>query len=139
MAISYHTQECEFTLKGKAKNRAWINSVTHAEGWLIGDIAIVFCSDEALLKVNREYLQHDYFTDIITFDYTDADKKIVSGDLMISIDTVRENSLKFSGSFIDELDRVIIHGILHLMGYGDKTPREEKKMREFENKYLLLR
>ena len=91
------------------------------------------------MEINRRYLSHDYYTDIITFDYTDTEKKIISGDLMISIDTVRANAQTFGVPFENELARVIIHGVLHLLGYGDKTPEEEANMHALEDKYLAIR
>ena len=91
------------------------------------------------MEINRRYLSHDYYTDIITFDYTDTEKKIISGDLMISIDTVRANAQAFGVPFENELARVIIHGVLHLLGYGDKTPEEEAHMHALEDKYLAIR
>lgn len=121
------------------KTTDWIRRTAKAEGHRTGDITVVFCSDTALLEINRRYLSHDYYTDIITFDYTDTEKKIISGDLMISIDTVRANAQTFGVPFENELARVIIHGVLHLLGYGDKTPEEEAHMHALEDKYLAIR
>lgn len=101
---------------------------------ITGNISVVLCSDNFLLEMNRKYLQHDYFTDIITFDYVEND--IISGDLFISIDRVKENSEKFKTTFLNELVRVIFHGVLHLTGYKDKTTSEEQLMRQKENFYL---
>ena len=103
----------------------------------LGNINIIFCSDNYILDVNVKYLGHDYFTDIITFDY--CEKDILSGDLFISIDTVRDNAEFYKTEFNDELNRVIVHGLLHLIGYDDHTPEEQKIMREKENYYLELR
>ena len=124
---------------GRRKTTDWIRRTAKAEGHRTGDITVVFCSDTALLEINRRYLSHDYYTDIITFDYTDTEKKIISGDLMISIDTVRANAQTFGVPFENELARVIIHGVLHLLGYGDKTPEEEAHMHALEDKYLAIR
>ena len=103
----------------------------------LGDINIIFCSDNYILDVNMKYLQHDYFTDIITFDY--CEKKVLSGDLFISVDSVRENSVYYGTEFEDELNRVIVHGLLHLIGYGDHSEEDVKVMREKENYYLEMR
>ncbi len=98
---------------------------------LPGHLSFVFCTDDHLLEINRNFLQHDYFTDIITFDYSDG--KRVSGDLMISIDRVKENAISESVSFENELHRVMIHGVLHLLGFADKSPHEKKEMRRIES------
>jgi probable rRNA maturation factor len=114
----------------------WISKVCIIENYNLGDISLIFCSDEYLLDMNRTHLDHDYYTDIITFDYTD--NQIVSGDLFISIDRVRDNASDFNVSFHHELHRVIIHGVLHLCGYKDKSDDEEKLMRTKENNALSL-
>lgn len=111
--------------------------VAESEIKRLGDISIIFCSDPYILDVNIKYLQHDYFTDIITFDYCEGDK--LSGDLFISVDSVRENSVFYGTEFPDELNRVIVHGLLHLIGYDDHTDEEKKVMREKENYYLEMR
>lgn len=116
---------------------AWLRKVAAGYGKKIGDIAYIFCNDERILEVNREYLQHDYYTDIITFDYCEGDR--ISGDLFISLDTVRTNAEQFGASYEEELYRVIIHGVLHLCGINDKAPGEREKMEEAENRALLLR
>ncbi|MFW6327435.1 MAG: rRNA maturation RNase YbeY [Bacteroidota bacterium] len=100
----------------------------------LGDVSIIFCSDEYLLRINEEYLNHNYYTDIITFDYTE--NFFISGDLFISLDRIRDNALKFQTTFYKELYRVILHGLLHLVGYRDKTDVEQEKMREKEDFYL---
>ena len=114
----------------------WITEVCYNESKEFGDISLIFCTDEYLLEMNRTHLDHDYYTDIITFDYTE--NQLVSGDLFISIDRVRENSSDFNVSFVHELHRVIIHGVLHLCGYKDKSDEEEKLMRSKENEALSL-
>lgn len=114
----------------------WISKVCLSENHQLGEISIIFCSDEYLLEMNRIHLDHDYYTDIITFDYTD--NQIVSGDLFISIDRVRENASDFHVSFQHELHRVMIHGVLHLCGYKDKSDEEEKLMRSKENNALSM-
>ena len=103
----------------------------------MGDISIIFCSDNYILDINHKYLEHDYFTDIITFDYCEGDR--ISGDLFISVDSVKENSLEYGVGFADELNRVIVHGILHLIGYDDHTDEDISMMRKKENYYLSLR
>lgn len=138
MAIRYQYQETKLPYNRRRKTADWIRRTAEAEGFTVGDLCIVFCSDDALLQINRQYLNHDYFTDIITFDYTDHAKKVISGDLMISIDTVRENARQFGVAFENELSRVIIHGVLHLIGYNDKGPGEEVQMHALEDKYLAI-
>ncbi len=114
----------------------WISKVCITENYNLGDISLIFCSDEYLLDMNRTHLDHDYYTDIITFDYTD--NQIVSGDLFISLDRIRDNATDFNVSFEHELHRVIIHGVLHLCGFKDKSDDEEKLMRIKENIALSL-
>ena len=116
---------------------AWIKAVAETYGKTVGDIAYIFCSDEKILEVNRQYLQHDYYTDIITFDYCEG--KRLSGDLFISLDTVRTNAVQFEAPYETELFRVIIHGILHLCGINDKGPGEREIMEAAENKALEMR
>ncbi len=101
-----------------------------------GELSFIFCSDEYLLKMNNDYLKHNFYTDVITFDYTEGD--IISGDIFISIDRVKENAEKYNVSFENELQRVMIHGVLHLVGYNDKTEEEQKQMREKESQYLNI-
>lgn len=115
---------------------AWIKKVAAAHGKKVGEVAYIFCDDEKILEVNREYLQHDYYTDIITFDYTE--EEIISGDLFISLDTVLSNSVQLGVSYEQELYRVIIHGILHLCGINDKGEGEREIMEREENEALAL-
>jgi len=119
----------------KRKIAAWVKVVAQNYGKKIGEIAYIFCDDEKILEINKQYLKHDYYTDIITFDYSEKDK--ISGDIFISLDTVKSNSEKFNTLYDNELYRVIIHGILHLCGQNDKTPEEEKVMRKKEEEALL--
>ncbi|MBP6231202.1 MAG: rRNA maturation RNase YbeY [Paludibacteraceae bacterium] len=114
----------------------WVKTVALGYGKKMGEISYIFCSEEKILSVNNEYLQHDYYTDIITFDYTE--KATIAGDIFISIDTVKSNAVGYKISFEDEIARILIHGILHLCGLKDKTKKEEKAMREAEDKALLL-
>ena len=115
---------------------AWVRAVAAAYGKRVGEVAYVFCSDEKILEVNRQYLQHDYYTDIITFDYTRGD--VIGGDLFISLDTVRSNAELFAKPYDEELHRVVIHGILHLCGINDKGPGEREVMEEAENRALAM-
>lgn len=135
--IRYFNEDIKFVFKQKLLNNKWLKTVAGSEMRRIGDINIIFCSDNYILDVNIKYLEHDYFTDIITFDY--CEKDVLSGDLFISIDSVRENASFYGASFEDELNRVIVHGILHLIGYDDHTEEEVKQMRAKENYYLELR
>ena len=135
--ISYFNEDIDFKFKGKALNNQWLRMVAGSEVRRVGDISIIFCSDNYILDVNMRYLQHDYFTDIITFDYCEGDR--LSGDLFISIDSVRGNALYYGAEFGDELNRVMVHGLLHLIGYDDHTEEEKKVMRAKEDYYLSLR
>jgi len=114
----------------------WIKAVAQVYGKTIGDVSYIFCDDAKILEVNKTYLKHNYFTDIITFDNTEHNR--LSGDVFISVDTVRDNAKRFGVSFSEELHRVMIHGILHLCGQNDKTQEESKQMREKENMALKL-
>jgi len=111
-----------------------LNSLIKNELKKTGDISVIFCTDEYLLEMNKAYLEHDYYTDIITFDYVEGD--VISGDLFISLDRVKENAEKFEITFLKEVYRVVFHGVLHLVGYKDKAEAEKKVMRERENYYL---
>lgn len=134
--ITFNIEDADPKLKNKRLLKSWIAKVADSYGLKTGDLAYVFCSDDRILEVNKEFLQHDYYTDIITFDYCEGDT--ISGDMYISVDTVRSNSKLFSTSFINEMHRVIIHGVLHLCGLKDKAPDDEKKMREAEAKALAM-
>ncbi len=137
MTIGYYNQECSYKLHSRRKISQWIKETAASEGFdSIENLSIVLCSDEYLLNVNRQYLSHDYYTDIITFDETDYEQKIISGDIMISIDTVRANAKEYGVSTWNELMRIIIHGVLHLSGYKDKEPEQEKIMHAKEDFYL---
>ena len=113
---------------------SWLEEVVCLEGFLLGDIQYVFCSDDYLLDINRRFLNHDYYTDIVTFDY--CENQLVSGDLFVSIERVSDNSTDFSASFFDEFLRVCVHGVLHLLGYKDKSEEDIKTMRDKEQFYL---
>ncbi len=132
--IYQHTEDIDFTYSNETMLRQWLDSVARQEGKTIGEINIIFCSDEYLLEMNKQYLNHDYYTDVITFDY--SDDQIISGDIFISVDRVKDNAQTYKQIFATELNRVIVHGILHLIGYKDKTDAEQKIMRQKENYYL---
>ena len=127
--ITYNTDGVKMPSIKKRENTAWVKAVAASYGKRVGEIAYIFVDDEKILEVNRQYLGHDYYTDIITFDYCEGD--VISGDLFISLDTVRTNA--------EELHRVIIHGILHLCGINDKGPGEREIMEAAEDKALALR
>lgn len=134
--ITYYAEDVKMPAIKKREVSAWVKEVAARYGYKLGDISYIFCSDEHILEVNRQYLQHDYYTDIITFDYTEEKK--ISGDLFISLDTVATNAEKFGATYETELHRVIIHGILHLCGLNDKGPGEREIMEAAENKALSL-
>ena len=135
--IRYFKEDTKFEFKSRALNNKWLKMVAESEIRRIGDINIIFCSDNYILDVNMKYLQHDYFTDIITFDY--CEKNRLNGDLFISVDSVRENALFYGTEFSDELNRVIVHGILHLVGYDDHSEEDIAVMRSKADYYLGLR
>lgn len=135
--IRYFSEDIRFDFKGKSLNNKWLKFVAESEVRRLGDINIIFCSDNYILDVNLKYLQHDYFTDIITFDYCEG--SVLSGDLFISIDSVRDNADFYGTEFTDELNRVIVHGLLHLIGYDDHSDSEQKLMRSKEDYYLSQR
>ena len=134
--ITFQTEGVEMPCIDQEKITAWIKEVAATYGKKVGEIAYMFCSDEHILKVNREFLQHDYYTDVITFDYCHG--RVLSGDIVLSLDTVRTNSEQFNTPYETELHRVIIHGILHLCGINDKGPGEREIMEGEENKALAL-
>ena len=132
--IQFHTQDLPFTIKNKTVLKRWISSTIEKKKRTVGQLNFVFCSDSFLLSMNKQYLQHDTYTDIITFDYSSEDKGLpVSGDIYISIERVKENAVKFSKAFENELHRVIIHGTLHLLGYKDKTKAAKEEMTKQED------
>ncbi|PQL93077.1 rRNA maturation RNase YbeY [Apibacter adventoris] len=132
----HYFSENNFILKNKRKRKKWIHNTIINENTKLGNINYIFCSDEQLLKINIEYLNHDFYTDIITFDYREND--IISGDIFISIDRIKENSNINKSNFEEELNRVLVHGILHIIGYKDKSIEDSKLMREKENYYLNI-
>ena len=134
--ITYNTIDVKMPDLPHRATTAWVRAVAAAYGKRVGEVAYVFCSDEKILEVNRQYLQHVYYTDIITFDYTRGD--VIGGDLFISLDTVRSNAELFAKPYDEELHRVVIHGILHLCGINDKGPGEREVMEEAENRALAM-
>ena len=137
MAITYQTEGIKMPDIKKRETTEWIKAVAATYEKRIGEIAYIFCSDEKVLEVNCQYLQHDYYTDIITFDYCEGNR--LSGDLFISLETVKTNSEQFNTPYEEELHRTIIHGILHLCGINDKGPGEREIMEAAENKALAMR
>ncbi len=135
--VRYFFEDTKFQFKTKRLNNAWLKLVAESEIKRLGDVNVIFCSDNYILDINNKYLQHDYFTDIITFDYCEGD--VLSGDLFISVDSVRENSITYGTEFENELNRVIVHGLLHLIGYDDHSKEDQKEMRSKENYYLSIR
>ena len=135
--ISYFFEDTDFQFKKKTLNNKWLKLVAESEIRRVGQINIIFCSNNYILDVNQQFLQHDYFTDIITFDYCEGD--VLSGDLFISVDTVRDNAIEYGTEFEDELNRVIVHGVLHLIGYDDHCDEDITQMRKKEDYYLSLR
>lgn len=134
--ITFNDVDLNSNIRNKKVLRTWIIFTILSEKKTCGTIDFNFCSDEKLLEINREYLQHDYYTDIITFDFTEKDA--ISGDIYISLDRVKDNSKTLKTIYADELSRVIIHGVLHLCGYKDKTNKQVSLMREKEEYYLSL-
>jgi len=132
--IDFQTVNVEMPAINQAQIRAWVADVAADYGRRVGDITYIFVDDEEILRVNREFLQHDYYTDIITFDYNDGRR--LSGDLFISLDTVRSNAEGLQVAYEQELHRVIIHGVLHLCGINDKGPGEREMMEAAENRAL---
>ena len=135
--ITYNSEGVRMPKIKKRDTSAWIKAVAASYGRKVGEIGYLFVDDEKILEVNREYLGHDYYTDVITFDYDEDDT--VSGDIVISLDTVRSNAQLFGKTYEEELYRVIIHGILHLCGINDKGPGEREIMEAAENKALAMR
>lgn len=128
--------ETEFLWNEEAQVSTWLSEVIISEGFKVGEINYIFCNDDYLHKINVEFLKHDTLTDIISFDYTVG--KILQGDIFISIERVKDNASDFRVSFLDELHRVLVHGILHYCGYQDKTVEDTKLMRQKEDQYLAL-
>ena len=134
--ITYNNENIPFPKIRRRDTTAWIRRVAASYGKTVGEVGYLFCNDEKILEVNREFLQHDYYTDIITFDYDEGDT--INGDIVISLDTVRSNAEQLGKDYNEELHRVIIHGILHLCGINDKGPGEREIMEAEEEKALAM-
>ncbi len=135
--VSFHSEQTDFTVSNPVQIAKWLEETCRAEGKELSELGIIFCSDDYLLEMNRKHLDHDYFTDIITFDY--CEDSFVSGDLFISIDRIAENASDLNVSMLDELHRVLVHGVLHLIGYSDKGTAAKTQMTSKEDFYLSLR
>ena len=135
--IHFHKIDVSYRIRTVKSLKKWIEKSILDEKQTPGTLNFILCSDDYLLGINRKYLKHDFYTDIITFDYSDDQN--ISGDIFISIDRVKENARKYSVKISDELHRVIIHGVLHLLGYNDKSPGEQSEMKAKEDFYLSLR
>ena len=136
MTISFYTEDIEMPRINEEAVKGWIGKVAENHGKRVGEISYIFCSDKKILEVNQKYLKHDYYTDIITFDYTAGDK--IGGDIFISLDTVKSNAETFHTEYNEELHRTIIHGVLHLCGINDKGPGEREIMEANENEALSI-
>jgi rRNA maturation RNase YbeY len=134
MSINFFNEDVPLPKLKKRKLINWIKKVILLEGKKVGEISFIFCSDIYLLEVNKKYLNHDYYTDIITFDYVEGD--VIQGDIFISVDRVKENSVTFRTNFEDEIHRILVHGILHLLGYKDKLKKDKHLMTSKEDVYL---
>ncbi|MCY7359904.1 MAG: rRNA maturation RNase YbeY [Rudanella sp.] len=133
--IRFFNEDSPYKLPQKQATRQWLKQQAEAEGFHVGDLNYIFCSDEHVLQVNRDHLQHDYYTDIITFDQSEEDD-LIEGDIFISVDRVADNASQLGVKPITEMRRVLAHGLLHLCGYGDKSPEEERAMRIREDEWL---
>ncbi len=136
--IRYNHDSCNYTFKNRRTINRWLKESASAEGYTMGELNIIFCSAERLLEINRQYLAHDYYTDIITFDYSSLDEGYISGDLFIDVETVEDNAKQYGATPLDEMHRILVHGVMHLCGQGDKTPPEATEMRAKEERYLSL-
>ena len=137
MAIRYFNDSCTYRLPEKRRTREWLTEVAREEGYAVGEINYIFCSAERLVEINREFLSHDYYTDIITFDESDLrGEGVINGEIYIDVETVADNAAQFGATRLDEMRRVVVHGVLHLCGQKDKTPRANAQMHRKEDKYL---
>jgi rRNA maturation RNase YbeY len=137
MAVKYYNQESDYKLPAKGKTAVWLSDCAVNEGFRLGAVNYIFCSPERHLAINRQFLGHDYYTDVITFDYSDLEgHRVVSGDVFVDPATVDDNASQLEVNPLLEMRRVLVHGLLHLCGYGDKTPDEERVMRTKEDFYL---
>ena len=137
--VRYYNDSTTYRLREKRKIAAWLKCVADGEGYTLGDVTYIFCSSEVHRKMNIDFIGHDYFTDIITFDYSDRKGTgVVSGDIVIDVETVADNARIYGATAREEMLRVVVHGVLHLCGQKDKSPRAEKQMHRKEDKYLAL-
>ena len=135
--IRYYNESCNYSLPKKRLTSAWLKSLAEQEGYTLGEVNYIFCSAEHLLEMNRQFLGHDYFTDVITFDSSDRKvEKVVSGDVFIDVETVADNARIYGATKLQEMRRILAHGLLHLCGQKDKTPTAERQMHRKEDKYL---
>lgn len=134
--ITFYSEDIDFELKDQEEIRNWLIGIARQENKVLASLDYIFCSDQYLLEINKKFLDHDYFTDIITFPLS---KDPIESNVFISIDRVKENAQLYKQSFTDELHRVIVHGLLHMIGYNDKTQEDEFQMRDKENYYLQMR
>lgn len=132
-SITFHSEDIPFKLPAPNKIKTWLKSVIQEEGWKLGSLNYIFCSDNYLYQMNIQHLQHDTLTDVITFQYSE---EVVEGDIFISVERTSENAKTYKVSDLYELQRVMVHGLLHLMGYGDKSPEDKAEMTAMEDKYL---
>jgi len=135
--VSFFSEDIDFKVVNPLKTKKWIKNTSFSEGYEVSQLNYIFCSDEYLLEINKQYLDHDYFTDIITFDNSEEDKQL-EGDIYISVDRVRDNADTFHTDFDSEMRRVLIHGLLHLVGYEDSSEALKTAMRAKEDEYLRL-
>lgn len=139
MAISYFQDDCKYRFTQRRRINAWLREVAQREGYRLTDLGVIFCSAERLLAMNKEFLQHDYFTDIITFDDSDLEvSRTVAGELYIDVETVADNARIYGATPLREMHRILVHGLLHLCGQGDKSPDSAIEMRSKEDRYLQL-
>jgi len=137
MAVRYYNDDCRYRLPQKRLTARWLGEVARSEGYTLGEVSYIFCSARRLLEMNRQFLGHDYFTDVITFDYSDRrGTHTVAGDVFIDVETVADNARLYGASRLQEMRRVVVHGLLHLCGQRDKTLRTNAQMHRKEDKYL---
>ena len=134
MPVFFHNEDVDFPIQQKNKKKRWLKDVIEHLDFKLGNISVIFCSDDYLLSLNKKHLNHNYYTDVITFNY--CSNKTISGDIFVSVDRVKAFSIDTNTSFLSEINRVIVHGVLHLCGFDDKKPDEILKMRKLEDLYL---
>ena len=136
--VRYYNDSTTYRLREKRKVAAWLKMVAEQEGYTLGDVTYIFCSSEVHRKMNIDFIGHDYFTDNITFDYSELEEGVVSGDIFIDVETVADNARIYGVTARQEMLRVVVHGVLHLCGQKDKEPEDEKEMHRKEDKYLAM-